>query len=165
MDNHYPEKADTRPKRRKNKDNPYTIYSVGLSTDHPRYFVEFDDGVGVHQCIELDDKIFKAFDLFELEDLAQMNEADRHYGGSDFSEDSTERDTTAETVIARMQSAHLHSLIDMLPEIQKRRLKLYYFENCTYQQIGEMEGCEYQTIQDSVRAAKKFLKKFLKYDL
>ena len=80
MDNSYPEKADPRPKRRKNKDNPYTIYSVGLDTDHPRYFVEFDDGEGVHQCVELDDRNFNAFDLFELEDLAQMNETDRHYG-------------------------------------------------------------------------------------
>ena len=143
MDNNYPEIADPRPKRRKNKDNPYTIYSVGLSTDHPRYFVEFDDGEGIHQCVELDERIFKAFDQFELEDLAQMNEAYRHYGGSEFSEVFTEEDTTAETVIARMQSEHLHSLIDMLPEIQKRRLKLYYFENCTYQQIGEMEGRSY----------------------
>jgi len=31
MDNNYPVNADPRPKRRKDKDNPYTIYSIGKS--------------------------------------------------------------------------------------------------------------------------------------
>ena len=161
MDNNYPEKADARPKRRKNKDNPYTIYSTGLDTDHPRYFVEFDDGEGVQQCVELDDRNFNAFDLFELEDLAQMNETDRHYGESDCTEPSTEEDTTEETVMARLESEHLHSLLDQLPEIQKRRVVLYYFENYTYKQIADLEGCKIQTVFDSIQVAKKFLKKFL----
>ena len=160
MDNNYPEKADARPKRRKNKDNPYTIYSVGLDTDHPRYFVEFDDGEGVHQCVELDDRNFNALDLFELEDLAQMNEADRHYGESACIELSTEEDTTEETVIARLENEHLHSLLDQLPEIQKRRVILYYFENYTYKRIADLEGCKIQTVFDSIQVAKKFLKKF-----
>lgn len=34
MDNN-PKNSDPRPKRRKDKDNPYTIYSIGSETDHP----------------------------------------------------------------------------------------------------------------------------------
>ena len=121
--------ADKRPKRRKDKNNPYTIYSVGIETDHPRYFVEFDDSEGTHQCIEIDEKNFKLFDQFELEDLSYLNEINRHYGELDNKELSTEDDTTWQTVLSRLDHERLHSFIDQLPEIQKRRLQLYYFEN------------------------------------
>lgn len=35
---------DPRPKRRKSKDNPYTIYSIGIESDAPRFYVSFRDG-------------------------------------------------------------------------------------------------------------------------
>ena len=35
MDTRYPENADPRPKRRKDKDNPYTIYTIGADTESP----------------------------------------------------------------------------------------------------------------------------------
>jgi len=38
---------------------------------------------------------------------------------------------------------------------------LYYFENYTYKQIADLEGCKIQTVFDSIQVAKKFLKKFL----
>ena len=55
----------------------------------------------------------------------------------------------------------LHQAIAQLPEKQRRRLVLYYFGEFTYEQIAEMEGCKYQTVQDSIYAALKNLKKFL----
>lgn len=39
---------------------------------------------------------------------------------------------------------------------------LYYFNGLTYSQIAEMEGCKYQTVQDSIYAALNNLKKILK---
>ena len=58
----------------------------------------------------------------------------------------------------------LHQAIAQLPEKQRRRLVLYYFGEFTYEQIAEMEGCKYQTVQDSIYAALKNLKKFLTND-
>ena len=52
--------------------------------------------------------------------------------------------------------------INKLPETQRRRLILYYFNGLTYSQIAEMEGCKYQTVQDSIYAALNNLKKILK---
>jgi len=156
---------DSRPKRRKEKNNPYTIYSVGIETDQPRYYVEFDDGEGIHHSVEVDVHTFKAFDRFELDDLSQMNETARHYSESDDTEQNTGEDTTYQTVLTHIECEQLHSLINQLPETQKRRLLLYYFENYTYKQIATIEGCKIQTIFDSIQVAKKFLKKNLESDL
>lgn len=49
-----------------------------------------------------------------------------------------------------------------LPEVQRRRLLLYFFGELTYEQIAELEGCKYQAVQNTIYAALKTLKKFLK---
>lgn len=38
MDGQHPNKHDLRPKRRKDKDNPYEIFTVGIGTDSPHYY-------------------------------------------------------------------------------------------------------------------------------
>ena len=55
--------------------------------------------------------------------------------------------------MAHIQSEILHKAIAALPEIQRRRLVLYYFGDYTYEQIGEMEGCTHQAINKSINAA------------
>lgn len=65
-------------------------------------------------------------------------------------------------VFRNIQYEALHSAIQELPETQRRRLVLYYFNGLTYAQIAEKEGCKYQTVQDSIYAALNNLKKFLK---
>ena len=59
-----------------------------------------------------------------------------------------------------MEYAQLHRAISELPEIQKRRLILYYFQGLTYEQIAGMEGCTFQAVAKSVAAAEKRLKIF-----
>ena len=65
-------------------------------------------------------------------------------------------------VLRNMRYEALHNAINKLPETQRRRLILYYFNGLTYSQIAEMEGCKYQTVQDSIYAALNNLKKILK---
>ena len=76
--NNYPLNADPRPQRYKDKDNPYTIYTIEKDTDHPKYFVEFNDGEGGHQCVEVTKKVFWTFDNYELADVSYKNECNRH---------------------------------------------------------------------------------------
>ena len=56
----------------------------------------------------------------------------------------------------------IHRAISELPEIQKRRLILYYFQGLTYEQIAEMEGCTKRAVKFSVDIAVEKLKKFFK---
>ena len=43
MDGNHPKNKDPRPRRRKDKDNPYTIFTVGINTDTPNYYLSFTD--------------------------------------------------------------------------------------------------------------------------
>ena len=167
MDGKHPENFDQRPKRRPNEDNPYKLYTVGINTDHPHYYLSFRDSAGAKQFMEIDQTLFDAFDRFELDDLSFMNEVDNHYEHSEQTETSLNRraimpqESVEETVSRHMEADALHRAIAQLPEKQRRRLILYYFGEFTYQQIAEMEGCKYQTVQDTIYAALKNLKKFL----
>ena len=117
--------------------------------------------------MEIDKTLFDAFDSFELDDVSFMNEVDRHYEQSEQTEQSLSRraaqpqKSVEDAVFQRAEADKLHQAIAKLPEKQRRRLVLYYFEGLTYQQIAEMEGCVFQVVAKSIRAAEKNLKKFL----
>lgn len=64
MENDHSIPFDAPPKRRKHKDNPYTIRTSGIHTDHPRYFLEFQDGRGVTQFMELSKELYETFFRF-----------------------------------------------------------------------------------------------------
>ena len=88
MDDATKNSIDPRPKRRKSKDNPYIICSIGIESDTPRYYVSFRDGQGIEHTEEISKEIFALFDQFELDDLTRLNEADRHYERLNLTEES-----------------------------------------------------------------------------
>ena len=47
----------------------------------------------------------------------------------------------------------LYAAIDRLPNLQRRRLNLYYFEGLTYRQIAETEGVGLAAVARSVKRA------------
>lgn len=64
---------DDFPKRRKNKDNPYTLKAIDNN-----YYILFRDGQNIPRVIEVNKDIFDIFNQFELDDLKELNEFDRH---------------------------------------------------------------------------------------
>lgn len=167
MDGNHPKNIDPRPKRRKDKYNPYEIFTVGIDTAQPHYYLSFTDGSHIKRCMEIDKALFDAFDRFELDDLSFMNKVDKHYEQSEQTENSLNKraaqpqESVEDAVARRVEVEALHRAIAQLPEKQRHRLVLYYFGDFTYQQIAEMEGCKYQAVQDSIRTALKKLKDFL----
>lgn len=163
----HPIDMDTMPKRRKAKGNPYKIFTVGINTDHPQFFVCFRDCSGVEQCLEIEKKVYQALDGFELEDLSELNEMDNHYEHSVLTEGTLNRRAVKhqpdmeELIFTQLENEQLHRAISKLPEVQRRRVMLYYFEKYTYEQIGVIEGCSHPAIIKSMRLALKNLKKFL----
>ena len=154
---------EKRPKRRKDKYNPYTLTKI-----KDKHILSFRDGQGVLQEITIDRELFELLDRFELDDLSYLNEVDRHYEHSELTEISLYNRATAlpesveDAVLRNLQYESLYNAIRKLPEAQRRRLILYYFGGLTYAQIADMEGCKYQTVQESIYAALKNLKNFLK---
>ena len=167
MDGNHPSHRDPRPKRRRAVDNPYKIYTVGTNTDCLHYYISFQDGTGAHQELEISKELFDALDRFELDDLSFLNEVDRHYEQSEQSENSlnkrvaTPQISVEETVMRQMETERLHQAIRKLPEIQRRRLSMYYFGGLTFEQIAKAEGCTHPAVVKSVTAALDKLRKFI----
>ena len=167
MDEKHPSHADPRPKRRKDKDNPYEIFTTGAGTSFVRYYIRFKDGTGSEHCLEIEKNLFDLLDRFELDDLRHLNEVDKHYEHSELTEATLNERAfltppSLESIVSfRLECEELHRAIDRLPIVQRRRLILCYFSELTHEQIAEMEVCSRQAIENSVKAALKKLKIYL----
>ena len=74
---------EKRPKRRKDKYNPYT-----LTEKEDKHFLSFWDGQGVLRELQITKELFEVLNRFELDDLSILNEWDRHYEHSELTEAS-----------------------------------------------------------------------------
>lgn len=154
-----------RPKRRKYKDNPYTLNYI---EERNIYIVSFKDVKGKLQKVEVSEEVYRTFDRFELQDLAEMNEYDRHIEHSELFENNLEaraKDkpiSLEDSIIRKSTFDELKKAIDTLPEIQKRRIKKYYFDDKTQQEIANEENVDIRAIQYTLNIALKKLKEILK---
>ena len=154
---------DKRPKRRKDKYNPYTLHM-----ENGKYYILFVDVNNHIQRVEVSKQIFESFNKFELEDISQMNEYDRHYEHSEIYENALHRRNVSDIQLLEeyfdnaQDAENLHMAVNKLPEVQKRRLNKYYFEEKTFDKIALEEGCTYQCVQRSVYRAVEKIKNILK---
>ena len=108
------------------------------------------------------------FDQFELDDLAFLNEVERHYACEEIT-DRTKVDFKNQTsseveedLSERIIHQELRRAIKLLPNKQRRRLSLYYCGGYTYSEIAEMENCSVHSVYMAVERAKEKIKIFLK---
>lgn len=147
------------PNRKKDKHNPYT-----LSIENNTYYISFTDGQGIFHKQEISMELYAAFNGFELDDISLMNEASRHLTEADAGEEPLSHriadpsEPVEDHVYRRIMYQELHEAIALLPEIQRRRVLLYYFGGYTYEQIAQMENCTKRAVKFSVDAALKNLR-------
>lgn len=152
------------PKRNKSKDNPYTLK---FDEEKSIYLVEFVDNLKVLHKVEISRDIYKAFDKFELEDISQIHKNQRHIEQNEIFEETlnaraTYKPLTIEEIVEnKIIRETLKQAINELPKVQRNRLKKYYFENMTFEDIAREEKCTKRAIKFSVDIAlKKISKKF-----
>lgn len=158
------------PKRRKSKDNPYTL---DFNDKEQIYTVSFIDNKEIIHNVEVSKKVFEAFDKFELEDISELHKVDKHIDGRNI--DNTDYTDIVlyhlgisnyklveEEIEEKLQNEELYKAINLLSETQKRRLKLYYFEDLTLQEIADLEGCSPKNVYKSIEQAKEKIAKNLK---
>lgn len=159
---------DERPKRRKHRDNPYVLLKVN---EKGLYKVSFKDGIGTTRVVDVTKEVYEAFDEFELQDIKELNEYDRHIEHSEIYENNLEvramdKPVSLEEVIeTKLLNEDLKMAINSLSDIQKRRIKMYYFEDKTLREIAEIEHCKIMSVKDSIDVGIKKIKKILNYDL
>ena len=149
------------PNRKKDKYNPYT-----LSIEKNTHYISFTDGQGIFHRQEISMELYTAFNGFELDDISHMNEASRHLTEVDADDEPLSQriadssEPVEDHVYRRIMYQELHKAIAQLPEIQRRRVLLYYFGGYTYEQIAQMEACTKRAVKFSVDAALKNLREF-----
>lgn len=153
-----------RPKRRKSKDNPYTLLNIDESGI---YKVSFKDCIGILRVIEVSKEVYEAFDSFELEDKSQMNKYDRYIEHSEIFENNIneralfESESLEDEIIKKATFEDLKDAIEKLPDIQKTRIKKYYFEDLSMVEIAKQDNCSKVAVKQSLECAIENLKKNL----
>lgn len=154
----------TMPKRNKSKDNPYTL---GFDEDKNIYTVEFVDNKKIIHKVEITEKVYQAFDKFELEDISQIHKFRKHIEHSEVYEETLEHRmiekpiTIEEEIEEKLLIEDVRNIINSLPDIQKRRLKKYYFEDRTLEEIAAEENCTKVAVKYSIDIAlEKISQKF-----
>ena len=116
---------------------------------------------------EITEELYDAFNSFELEDLSYLNVWDRHMEQSEIWESTLNeravevQESVEDIVIRNLQNEKVHRAIDMLPEVQRRRVKMYFFDGMTYEEIAAKEKCKHPAVVKSVKAALEKFKNFL----
>lgn len=154
------------PKRRKSKDNPYTL---GINNEG-KYFVSFKDANNYEVCIEVSYLIFKTLNEFELKDLSQLNEFDRHIEHLDLMENDEilykrilkEELSIEEIVDIKLSKEKLIFAINKLSINQKARIIKYYFDGKTESDIALEENVTQQSVHIGLKRAIKKLREILK---
>ena len=157
-----------RPKRRKDKDNPYS-----LDFKENNYVVSFKTVKNEFKEVKVSEEVFKAFDKFELEDISQLHKVDKHIDMRVidnteymdiilFNNAVNDEISIEEQIENKILQEELKKAILELSEVQKRRVIKYYFENKTLQKIAEEEGCSIASVKESLDSSINKLRKKLK---
>lgn len=153
------------PIRNKSEDNPYTL---NFDEYKKVYTVEFVDNKRKFHKIEISEKVYRAFDKFELEDVSQEHKYRSHIEHSDLCEESLYSRSSVkplsieEEIENKLINEELISAINRLSDAQKRRIKMYYFDGLTQQEIADKEHTSIRAIQYTLNDALKKLKEILK---
>lgn len=108
------------PKRRKCKDNPYTLNYI---EEKNIYTITFKDVKGHLNKVEVSEEVYRVFDKFELQDIKELNEYDRHIEHSEIFENNLESRAlnkqipTDEIVENKINNEKLREAIQELPKI------------------------------------------------
>lgn len=150
-----------RPKRRKSKDNPYTLIKV-----NNQYFVSFIDINNRKNIVEVSDKLFYAFDEFELEDKSQMNKIERHiehnaiYDESLYKRAINKYESVEDEIIRKSTYEDLMKAINELSTVTKRRIKMFYFEELSTSEIAVIEKCSDRMVRKSLEVGREKIKEY-----
>ncbi|WP_313232592.1 RNA polymerase sigma factor [Tissierella praeacuta] len=147
--------------------NDYSLEII-KENNKDKCFVSFIDGYGKFQRLEINENIY--FALLDLNrrdrNLTRLDE--RNLEHSELTEEtwirrSFKRPKGIEELILEKEMKKLFwQAIGELPEIQRKRLLLYYDYGFTLKEIAIMENCSIPAIKYSIDIAKKKLEEKIK---
>lgn len=151
------------PKRRKFNDNPYT-----LLIENNTYYIVFKDSRDSLRKESVSKDVFEVFDENERFENSYFKEYSVHIEHSELSDISINKRninkeaSVEEQIIYKFLKYELENIISSLPNIQKSRLKKYYFDNKTLEEIANEEKCSKVAVKYSIDIAIKNISKRIK---
>ena len=154
---------DIRPKRYKEYDNPYTLESI---EKEELYFIRFRDEKGEH-LVTVSKEVFDVFDESEKQDNNMMVRNSRYIHKYELSDEAlsnkmlNNQTSIEDKLISDFEIEELYEAINELSDIQKRRIRKYFFENKTFEEIAQEENCTKRAVKFTIDIAlEKISKKF-----
>lgn len=134
---------DKRPKRIRDKYNPYKLSS---NEEKGLYFVSFKNN-NKKRNIRISKELFELFDEIEKEDARIIQKNRRYMEQSELTEISLYRRTInsqkhfEDEVLDNEEIERLVVAFNKLEPEHKKNIKLYFKYNLSFSQIAEIEGC------------------------
>ena len=155
---------DIRPKRYKEYDNPYTLESV---EKEELYFIRFRDEKGEH-LVTVSKEVFDVFDESEKQDNNLMVRNSRYIHKYELSDEAlsnkmlNNQTSIEDKLISDFEIQELYEAINALSDIQKRRIKKYFFEDKTFEEIAIEEECSKVAVKYTIDIALEKISKKIK---
>ena len=154
---------DIRPKRYKEIDNPYTLESI---EKEELYFIKFKDENGEH-LVTVTKEVFDVFDESEKQENNMMVKNSRYIHKFELSDEAlsnkmlNNQTSIEDKLISDFEIQELYEAINELSDIQKRRIRKYFFEDKTFEEIAREENCTKRAVKFTIDIAlEKISKKF-----
>lgn len=152
---------DKRPKRSRDKYNPYTLHSEKVKNIYRVTFSNQNKTIN----IAITKEIFDELDENEKEDARQIQKIARYNERNIVTESTLNKrvfnkpENVEEIVIRKINNEKLKKAMDKLTKEQRRRILLHYDYQMSLEEIAEIEGRSKQAIQESIEWGMKKLKK------
>lgn len=150
------------PKRRKEIDNPYT-----LLIEDDKFYILFKDSRNILHKQSVSKEVFEIFNESELRENNSFSSNYRHISCDDITEELFYKKVlvTPKTIEEEFDTKELLNdlrlYINDLPDIQKRRVIKYYFDNKTYEEIAKEEQVNKSSVKRGIdNAIAEISKKF-----
>lgn len=153
---------DQRPKRNRDKDNPYFLHS---DEKNDIYIVQFSNGDSQYN-IEISKDLFYEFDNIERYEARKI-QYDKRYLEQSYQTDISLYNkainkplSVEDKTIKDIDYKKLNRAIGTLSKMHRRRILLYYDYNLSLSEIAEIEGCSKVAIKYSIDVALKQLREY-----
>lgn len=130
-----------------------------------QYYISFRDGLGNGQQIEISREIFEEYMKSKKAYIKIKNETTRYIEHSEIysnnlNKRATKREKTVEEIVEnKIIREEILKTVNSLPEKQKMRIKMYYEDNKTLEEIAKIEKCSFQAIDYNIKIRNKKFKK------
>jgi RNA polymerase sigma factor (sigma-70 family) len=139
----------------------------GNIMDKPLVTIKYKTANGSEICVEVSTPVKELLEQSARQIQSQRRQDRRHLDYVDFIDGLTDttmrnpQEDIADLVIRMESYQRLHTAINQLSDIQRRRLTLNFIDNLTHRQIAEIEGVDQAAIGRSIKRALNQLCKLL----